>query len=263
MVEQMAYTASELMACVIARDLKDGEVGGVPGVRSEVPLAAVGLARRMHAPNLCFYSGAVSYNTSSQLCKYASDYNRIFGAEATFTTSEGFDSLHRGERDFQFCGGMQVDKYGNANLVCLGDWKKPKLRGPGSAGLSSVTLAKRYYLWINEHTKRVFVDKVDFISAPGYISGPGMREKAGIKTAGPKWVVTPIAIMDFDPETKRMRLKSIHPGTTLKNIQDNTGFELIIPPNVPETLPPTETELHILRTQVDPDGLLRYQEPVG
>lgn len=262
-MSKISYTISELMACIFAREIKDGELGGCPGVRSEVPLASVRLAQMMHAPNVNCYYGAIVYNAHGPLQKFATEYDRIIKAEASVATYEWFDTLHRGDLDFFFIGGLQVDMYGNLNLVCLGDWNKPILRGPGSAGLNSVTFARRHFIWINEHARRVFAPKVDFISSPGYLDGPGAREKAGLRWGGPSIVVSPLGVMDFEPESKRMRLRSVHPGVPVEEVVENTGFELIIPSNVPETPAPSEEELRILRTLVDPIGILRNEEPVG
>lgn len=258
------YTLSESMACLFARELKDGEIVHAPGVRSAVAVAAIDLARRIHAPNItAHYSEVV--NAFAPLSRFTSDYSRLAGCEHILPcVSWSFDRIHRGAIDVFFVGGMQIDKYGNLNLVCIGDWKHPKFRGPGTTGLADVTWAKRgCFVWLNEHSKRVFVEKVDFIAFPGYLNGPGEREKAGVKWGGPCLVVSPLATLDFDPDTKRMRLKSVHRGITVEEVVKNTGFELIIPKDVPQTSPPTEEELHVLRTEVDPHGILRWDLPEG
>lgn len=256
------YCISELMACVFAREIRDGEAVCSPGVRSAVPQAAWLLARQMQAPNATVQSSF--YINSVAPVGPAYSWYRVKGCEAVYRdSSESRDIKFKGKCDVDMMGGMQVDKYGNLNLVCIGDWAHPKKRGPGPAGQSVGAWVKRLYIWLNEHSKRTFVEKVDFISCPGYIDGPGAREKAGLKWGGPVLVVSPIAVMDFDPDTKRMRLKSVHPGKTVDEVVSNTGFELVIPRHVPETMPPSDEEINILRTKVDPNGFLRKAFPNG
>jgi glutaconate CoA-transferase subunit B len=114
----------------------------------------------------------------------------------------------------------------------------------------------RFHLVVNAHDKRIFVEKCDFVSSYGWGRGNGDREKLGLP-GGPKYCVTPLCVMDFDEETKRLRLKSLHPGVSEKDVVEQTGFELIIPKDVPETPKPTARELEILRTRIDVAGNLR------
>jgi len=164
-----------------------------------------------------------------------------------------------------FLGAMQVDKYGNQNISIRGTIDKPIFRGPGIIGLQTfATYMKRYYIYTRNHDTRTFVDEVDFISAPGYKNKYGDRKSWGFvdhgwNPNGPEEIITPIAVMDFDEETKHMRLKSVHPGHTVDEVKKKTGFDLIIPDKVPETDPPTEEEITLLRTQIDRQGALKRQ----
>ncbi len=116
----------------------------------------------------------------------------------------------------------------------------------------------RYYLYVQSHDRRIFVEKCDFISTIGWgEGGPEGRRRLGLPENGPIYCITPLAILDFEPQTKRMRLKSVHPGVTVDEVVRNTGFELIIPENVPETEPPTVEELRTLRERIDVEGMLR------
>jgi len=261
-METPAYTVSELMACVFSRDMQDGERGGIPGVRSEVPLASAGLAVRHHAPNATIFSpsGPVA---AEQLVMTGTttDYERTTGVASMIALDEIFDLIHRGTFDWWFAGGMQIDQYGNINLVGIGDWKRPKLRGPGTAGIASENFVGRILVWINEHSPRMFVKKVDFVSCAGH--GPHDRKALGLRGGGPYLVVSPLAVLDFEKKSGRMRLRSVHPGVTVKQVQENTDFELIIPENVPTTPPPSDEEITILRKQVDPLGILREEELYG
>ncbi len=248
------YSVQELMVVVLSRELKDGEAGMV-GAYSEIPQAAIRLAQLTHAPNLTWYCGAAGfYNKKGPIYRSLGDYRNILGAEAVSDLNDVLNLVMTGKFDFFFVGGLQIDKHGNINLVCVGDYKKPKLRGPGTVGLATTaTHIKRSYVYLTRHDTRTFVEKVDFISAPG----PAGCEKAGFLGKGPSLIVTPLAVMDFEPQTKQMKLKSLHPGVTVEDVVKNTGFELMIPEKVEETKPPTREELQILRTKVDPFGLLR------
>jgi glutaconate CoA-transferase subunit B len=140
-----------------------------------------------------------------------------------------------------FCaGGIQIDAYGNCNLVCVGERERPKLRGPGSVGLPFLPAVGRTVIHTLAHDPRTFVERVDFVSGAG--------DHAEL-------VVTPLATLDFDPETRRMRLASTHPGVSVGDVVAATGFELVLPRSVQETPPPTAEELAEIR-RLDPDGNL-------
>src|SRR5215471_15880728 len=124
-----------------------------------------------------------------------------------------FDLEMSGRFDIMFASGMQIDQFGNVNLTCIGPYKKPKLRGPGTVGLEFAGCVKKVVYFFRGHTKHSFVPKVDFISAFGYGSGPGSRKQLGLaETNGPTLVVTNLAVFDFDGSSRRMRLRSLHPG---------------------------------------------------
>ncbi len=111
---------------------------------------------------------------------------------------------------------------------------------------------------VDSHATRLFVEKCDYITSVGWgEGGADGRKKLGLPGGGPKYVLTPLCIMDFEENTKRMRLRSVHKGVSVQQVVENTGFELVIPPEVPATEPPTKEELEILRTRVDVAGFLR------
>ena len=249
------YGKAELMAVVLSRELKDGELGSPGGAYSQIAMAAIRLAQLTHAPNLSYVCSATGYinhmvgKKPYPLLPSTTDYRNIYaGCEAALD----FRSMPK-RRDFFFVGGLQVDKHGNINLLGIGDnYKRLKMRGPGTAGLAYATaIAGRFYIYLAHHSKRLLVEKVDFLNGLGYINGPGSRERLALPGKGPQLVVTPLAVMDFEEETKRMRLKSLHPGISLQEVVDNTGFELIIPDIIPATIAPTPEELRCLREQVD------------
>lgn len=256
---QSDYAVAELMTCVMARDFRDGELGAV-GANSQVPMAAAKLARATHAPNLNWLSGGSGAINSKlpYLIRSAADYRNLFGAECRLSMEDIVDIEVRGRADFSCYGAIQVDRYGNMNMLCVGDYAKPTMRGPGSVGLSLSAAFKRYYIYLQHHTKRLFVEKVDHISGPGFINGSRERDKyVQPGASGPHLVVTPLAVFDFEPESRQMRLKSVHPGVTLDDVLANTGFEPILPENIAETEPPSKEELALLRGTIDREGALR------
>jgi len=252
------YTVKELMAVVLARELKDGDLGEM-GAYSEIPMAACKLAQLLHAPNLNWYCSATSFlNPKGPLCRSSTDYRNIEGAEAVLNMNEAFFYAIP-HYDFFFAGGLQVDKYGNLNLTAVGDYASPRLRGPGCAALCLLgAFPIKYFIYLNRHDRLTFVEKVDFITGAGYLDGEGSREKHGLPPeGGPKLVVSPLGIFDFQEKTKRMRVCSLHPGVTVKRLVESTGFEMIVPERIDETVPPAPEELELLRTAVDPYGVLR------
>jgi glutaconate CoA-transferase subunit B len=256
------YTIAELMACVLAREIRDGDIGGIPGVRSEVPMAAVCLAARHHAPDLVLYTihGEADMSRLS-ISGTTSDWEASLGGAHAYELNDIFELLHVGAFNWIFYGAMQIDRWGNINLACLGEHSAPRLRGPGTAGGNSENFAERFFVWINEHSPRVFVEDVDFITSAGY--GPHDREALGLTGLGASPIVTPLAVLDIDTDQRRMRLRSVHPGVEVSTVVEQTGFELVIPPDVPVTEAPTERELQLLREEVDPHGILRSESPYG
>jgi glutaconate CoA-transferase subunit B len=206
------------MACAIARALRDGERVGV-GVNSPIPAAAVLLARLGHAPNLRFWLRGVP------------------GAEPFLGSKEFFDFAQRGKLDVFFLSGVQIDLGGRVNLHVLGDYERPKRRFPGAFGSAVLyPIVPRVILFRTEHSPRVFVPRVDFVSAAGK----------------PDRVVTPLAVLGFDRAAGRLVLESTHPGQTIESVREATGFHLLARPVVRETRPPSDEELRLLREDVYP-----------
>ena len=257
----------ELAAVVLSRELRDGEVGSPGGARSEIPLAAARLAQLTHAPNLAVVTSAVGYVTNAigkpwgPLCQSTTDYRNIHaGAEAVLPLL----SVFRTKRDWFFAGGLQVDTFGNLNLTAVGDIKAPTLRGPGGAGLAYAgSCASRYFIYMQQHSRRSIVDKVDVVTSIGYGAGPDDRKRLGLRGGGPALVITPMAVFDFCETSRRLRLKSVHPPHTLEEVLDNTAARIIVPETVPATTLPSERELSVLREEVDRNGTLRRGARAG
>lgn len=244
------WTSAELMAVVMSRELRPGEVA-VMGAVSLLPQAACRLAEATNGPGLWWVAGGSgAVNPHPRGLVESSCDQRLLMAETSLPLPEVVLLEGRGDVfDVFFAGGLQIDARGSCNLVAVGDWSRPRLRGPGGVGLSFLPRAGRVVIYTAAHTARTFVERVDFVSGPGYVDGlePGR---------GPSLVVTPLCTIDFAPGTHAPRLRSLHPGVSVEEVQSATGFELICPAEPPVTLEPTARELATLR-EIDVAGLLR------
>ena len=247
------YTTSELMVSRAAKELNNGDVVFV-GIG--VPSLAVNLAYRMHAPGLCmiYESGAVGC-VPTRLPISIGDPCLVTGSLAVVPMLDVFNLyLQNGLFDVGFLGGAQVDRYGNINSTVIGDYRKPKVRLPGSGGACEIaSLVKKVVITIG-NSKRTLPEKVDFITSPGYLGGGREREALGLQ-GGPQLVITDMGVYNFDPETKEMVLDALHPGVTLDTIRANIGWDVKVAPQLSETPPPTAEEIRIIREELDPQGI--------
>lgn len=253
----------EIMAAVISRVVQDGMFTGAGTGCWEV-LAGLRLAQLTHAPNLSFtLGGSGAFNPEWPYLPMSLNGDEgLRACEAIVGLEELMDLELGGAFDILFASGLQIDAYGNLNLVCSGPYDRPALRGPGTVGLEFAGCVSNIVAFFRQHNRQTFVEKVEFISGIGYGQGPGSRARWGIPDSrGPRLVVTNLAVMDYCPETLRMRLKSVHPGVSVNSVCENTGFELIVPREVPETPLPSPQELHLLRTRIDRGGWLRKLVP--
>lgn len=258
---------AELQAVFIGRQIRDGEQV-LAGTNLEVPRAALLLAHWHHAPNLRIQLGGymASLLDAAKVDRFSAraDFDRhgVPGIESYVPLD--FENLWR--VDLTFIGGLQVDRYGNTNMIGLrGEKGGFKVRGPGTVGIASLTThIRRYFIYVNEHSPRVFVPKCDFVSSVGWgTGGADAREKLGLPGGGPALMITPECIMDFDADTKQARLRFLSPGVSVEQVQAKTGFPLPTAPDLCELPLPDEHELHILRSKVDPGGVLRRTSKDG
>jgi glutaconate CoA-transferase subunit B len=221
-----AFTSDEMMSVVIARQIRDGETVAT-GANSPIPAAGCLLATAMHAP-------------AARVI--------ILGSRTHYPFTSGkefFDFAQRGRLDLFFLGGIQIDAEANINLHVVGDYARPRRRFPGAFGSGVLYFAaKRVILFRTEHTRRLFVPHVDFITSPGS-SGEDVR-----RPGGPDKVVTPLALLAFNRDRRWLELESVHPGHTIDEVVENTGFDLPVPPGAGRTPPPSEQELALLRGPV-------------
>jgi glutaconate CoA-transferase subunit B len=245
------YNTMELMIVAASRELEDG---ATVGVGTGAPCAAAMLAQKTKAPNLVimFEAGGISPQLPTMPISVG-DSRTYYKAVMASGMCEIMESCQRGLVDYTFLGGAQIDMYGNLNSTVIGDWAKPKVRFPGSGGANDFASFCWKIMVITPQDARRFVERVSFITTPGYLTGGNAREEAGLPAnTGPHRVITNMAIMGYDPDSKRMRVESIHHGYTFEQVQENCGFELLKAPEVVETPPPSDEELEILRTEVDP-----------
>ncbi len=255
------YSIKELMACWLSRDLADGEYAAV-GANFPIPRAAVLLAHFLHGPNMKVGMGAfrvrLDHIDQVMTLKFFSDFRPVRWAE--YASCFPLDLLGFHKLDAFYISGIQIDAFGNTNLIGITEDKnRYKFRGPGSIGTTTLAaVARRYYIVAEHHSPRLFVEQCSQKSAMGFGDGTrGLRQKLGLPGAGPKYCITPLCVFDFNPETCRMQLHSLHPGVTAGQVTDSTGFRVEVPETVMETKPPTPEELAVLRNRVDPEGALR------
>ncbi|HZW03485.1 MAG TPA: CoA-transferase [Anaerolineaceae bacterium] len=248
------YTLMELMVCAAAHLLEDNRTAVIG---TGAPLAAAMLAQKTTAPNLIvlFEAGGMAPVLEKLPISVAGSHTQTHAIKHG-SMFDIMEASQRGLIDYTFLGGAQIDAYGNINSTMIGDeYRRPQVRLPGSGGANDFASLCWKTVIIIPHDRRKFVETVDYITSPGYLSGPGAREAAGLpRDTGPFKVISTLAVMGFDPASKRMRVESLHPGVTRADIEANTGFEMLYADPLPTTPEPTDRELTLLRQQVDPTG---------
>ncbi len=247
------FSTLELMAVCGSRQIRNGDV---VFIGTGLPLIAAMLAKKTHAPKakIVYEAGFIDSNAKDIALSIA-DSRLGYQAAAAIGLIETLGlMLQGGHVDVGFVGAAQIDEYGNINTTYIGSFDRPSVRLPGSGGGNDIISSAKRIVVIMTHEKRKMVKKLDYLTSPGFLDGPGAREKIGLLGGGPSLVVTNLCQMDFDPKTKRMRLATIHPGVTARQVVENSGFDLIVPKDVPETELPTHEELSLLR-KIDPTGI--------
>jgi len=247
------FNTLELMAVCGSKQIRNGEV---VFIGTGLPLIAAMLAKKTHASGakIVYEAGFIDSN-AKEIALSIADSRLGYRASGAIGLIETLGlMLQGGHVDLGFVGAAQIDEYGNINTTYIGSFEKPTVRLPGSGGGNDIASSAKRILVIMTHEKRKMVKKLDYLTSPGFLDGPGAREKAGLSGHGPSLVVTNLCQMDFDPETKRMRLATIHPGVSVQQVLENTGFDLIVPKTVPTTEFPTYEQLALLRA-IDPTGI--------
>jgi len=252
----MSYTARELMAIIAAREIQDGEI---VFCGTGISLLAAMAAKRIHAPEaiIFFETGAIDPDLR-EIPMAVADSRVMYRASVNAGLAQAFATMQNpflGPQVVGILGAAQVDRYGNLNSTCVGDYARPDVRFPGSGGACDVgSFVGRTIVFV-QHERRRFVERLDYLTTPGYLDGPGGRERAGYRHGGPACVISDRALLRFDGVNKEMYLDRYYPGTTPEEIQSHTGFSLDLTRATPVD-PPTAEELHILRHEVDPQRLI-------
>ncbi|HLE30927.1 MAG TPA: CoA-transferase [Anaerolineales bacterium] len=248
------YTSTELLACVAARMLEDKRsilVG------TGLPMIAALLAQRTHAPGLLiiFEAGGVGPRVPV-LPISVGDSRTFYRAAAASSMHDVMSACQAGYVDYGFLGAAMIDQYGNINTTVIGAWEHPTVRLPGSGGANDIGSLCHRTIIVMRQDKRRFVERVNFITTPGYLDGPEARERAGLpEDTGPYRVITQLGVYGFDEKTKRLRLLAMHPGVTPEDIQSHSAFEIAVPQRIEVSAPPTEEERRLLQ-EIDPVGVV-------
>jgi len=253
MLEAQRHTAAELLAILSARELKDGQAvfAGVG-----IPLLAATLAQRLDCPRLTilFEGGVIgAFIEPGKLPPSTNDQRCTKRANMVLGSADVLLLLQRGYVDVGFMGGAQIDRHGNLNSSFIGDPQNPKVRLPGTGGGNDIASLAQMIVAM-KHERRRFVERVDFVTSPGFLGGGETRRRSGLPTGGMLRVVTELAVFGFDEETRRMTVKALNPGVSRDDVQANTGFALDFAADLAVTAPPTDRELMMLR-QLDPERL--------
>ena len=253
-MKEMNYNPNELLICTASRLMPDSTTAFIG---TGIPMLAASLAQRMHAPNLIAVFEFGGTGAILEELPIAVGERRSFHkAVAASGICDIMETAQRGLIEYGFLGGAQIDPYGNLNSTVIGEYDHPKVRLPGSGGGNDVGSHCWRTIAIMRHDRKRFVEKVDFITTPGYLSGPGAREGVGLPpNTGPHRVVTTLALLGYHPESKRMMLLATQPGVEVEEVVENTGFDLEILDQVEKNEPPTAEELRILREEVDKEKL--------
>ncbi len=254
MADYTNYTNKEMQAITLAKCIHDGQIAIVG---TGLPLIGASVAKRLFAPkcNLIVESGLMDCSPI-EVPRSVGDLRfmahcGVQWPNVRFIGFEANEWLHDNERLIAFIGGAQIDPYGNVNSTCIGDYHNPKTRFTGSGGANGIATFANTIIMI-QHEKRRFMQKIDYVTSPGWIDGPGGREKLGLPgNRGPQAVVTDLGILKFDEETKRMYLAGYYETTTPEEVQENTGFDIDVS-KAEKLAPPDPEVIRMIREEIDP-----------
>ena len=259
------YTTDELMTVLMAREVKNDDVM-IVGVATPMVWAAFTLAKVTNAPDAIYHyiMGNTFVIEPRQVSLLYLEMNTARAYRFQNSCECTLESLPSDKlTTIEFFRPAQVDQFGNTNNICIGDWKNPKIRLPGCAGIADFSMfySRGSFLYTPRHDTRTFVptEKLFFISGVGFPEGK-TSICGGI---GPQCMITNLAYLTFDDETKKMKIGTIHPGVDIETVKNSTGFELIVPEVLNETAPPTAEEIALLREKVDPLGIRKLEVLAG
>jgi len=248
------WSRSEMLVVAGARALVGRRVCFV-GIG--LPNIAVALARQTVAPEIeLIYESGVYGSRPARLPLSIGDPCLVTGATSVMSMVELFQYfLQGGLVDVGFLGAAQLDRHGNINTTVIGDYRRPKVRLPGSGGACEIAINAREVFVLMRQSSRSFVERIDFRTSPGNLGGAASRAAQGWQGKGPSVVVTDLGSYDFDPETGEMRLVTVHPGVSLDDVRAATGWDLRVADDLQTTPAPTGEELRLIREELDPKGV--------
>ena len=241
------YTPQELMIAVASREIRDGELVFV-GMR--LPIIAYGVARSTHAQNArgLFEVGLMRDRAATTYLGTMGDPPNVTGALWATRMSNVMALMAQGHVDLGFIGGAEVDRFGNLNTSYVGPPEKPRVKLPGSGGGADIAILSRRWVTLMTHERRRLVDRVSFVTSPGHGDGtPGWRKRHGLLGGGPVAIITTLCVFRFPPDGGEAFVDTVHPGTTLAEVREATGWDVSIDSDVAETPAPTEAELREIR----------------
>ena len=243
---EASYTPTEIMTIAAARALRNTDVCFV-GIGA--PSAACNLARRTHAPDITLIYESGTIDTKPDMLPLSiGDGELCDTALTTVSVPEMFRYWLQGERiSVGFLGGAQIDRFANLNTTVVGSYNKPKVRLPGGGGAPEIATSCGEVFITMQMSKRTFVGRLDFVTSLGHGSGPGSRERLGVRTKGPTRVMTDLCVLEPDAATRELAVVSLHPGVTREMVQDQCGWTLRFANEIGDTPPPTPEELAVLR----------------
>jgi len=252
----MDYTSREMMTIVAAREIKNGDI---VFCGTGISMLAAMAAKNINAPEsvIFFETGSIDAKLE-ELPLAVADPRVMYWASSNSGLLDAFATMQNritGEHVFGILGAAQIDKFGNINSTVIGDYYKPRTRFSGSGGACDVASFVPRSIIFMQQEKRKFVNKVDYLTSPGHLTGNDGRKKAGLPPGGPELVITNMAVMRFDDATKEMYLAGYYPGVTKEAVLENMEFAVDVS-RAEEVEPPTENELTILREKCDPQRLI-------
>ncbi len=247
------------MVFAAAREIRDQDT---VFVGTGLPMLAAYLARATHAPgvNLLFESGIIDPDPS-HLALGVGDFRLMHGATSVRGLYDVLSLLQRGRIDMGFLGAAEVDAYGNINSTIIGgDYHHPGKRLPGSGGANDIASSARATVIMCPNRPEKLVDRVQYITSPGFLGGGDERARAGLRGGGPSMLITDLAVFRFHSDTRRAFVSSLHPGVDAATVVARTGFAVTIEPDVERTPAPGPGILERLRA-MDPNGVYLKRQP--
>ncbi len=249
----MTATTEELMVFAASQEIRDGNT---VFVGTGLPMLAAYLARATHAPDvsLLFESGIVDPNPT-HLALGVGDFRLMHGATSVRGLHYVLGLLQKGSIDVGFLGAAEVDRHGNINSTIIGGtYRHPGKRLPGSGGANDIASSAKSTVIMCLHRPERLVDRVRYVTSPGFLGGNDEREQSGLRIGGPRMIITDLAVLRFHPVTRDAYISSIHPGVDPATVIARTGFPIEVPSDVARTPAPDDTTIQLLRG-MDPGGV--------